>query len=273
LDTYAPTGASAEDGAGQRAWPASAPPLASGFIPRQETGQALEEALAPGSVTVLVSDRIGTGSRSWRDACGKTQLAAAAARSLWRSGAVELVIWLTATSRASVLSGYAEAARTAGAADGMGTGMDGDPESVATRLIAWLRETDRPWLVVLDDLTAGAVPNERLWPAGSAGRVLITTADPGALTGRPAQLVSVGPFSRREALHYLVGRLTMDMDQRQGAIDLVSELGQEPLALAQASAVIASSDLTCHGYREHFVRRRDQAITAAGGRAPAAVIA
>ena len=265
-----PAGTSAEDGAGQPAWPASAPPLASGFIPRLETGQALEEALAPGSVTALVSDRMGSGNRTWRDACGKTQLAVAAARSLWRSGAVEPVIWLTATSRASVLSGYAEAARTAGAADGMGTGLDGDTESVAIRLIAWLRDTDRPWLVVLDDLTAGAVPDERLWPSGPAGRVLITTADPGALTGRQAQLVPVGPFSRREALHYLVGRLTMDMDQRQGAIDLVGELGQEPLALAQASAVIASSDLTCHGYREHFGRRRDQAISAAGGRPPAA---
>jgi tetratricopeptide (TPR) repeat protein len=269
LDIHAPAGIAAEDRPSQLAWPASAPPLASGYIPRSETGQALETALAPGSVTALVSDRIGTGNRSWRDACGKTQLAAATARSLWQGGGVHLVVWLTATSRASVLSGYAEAARTAEGADGMGTGVDRNTESAATRLIAWLRETDRPWLVVLDDLTAGAV-DERLWPAGPAGRVLITTADPGALAGLPAQLVPVGPFSRREALHYLVGRLTMDMDQRQGAIDLVSELGHEPLALAQASAVIASSELTCHGYREHFVRRRDQAISAAGGRAPAA---
>jgi tetratricopeptide (TPR) repeat protein len=278
LDTHAPTGISAtepaEDRSGQPAWTASAPPLASGFIPRPETGQALETALVPGSVIALVPDRTGTESRSWRDACGKTQLAVAAARSLWQSGAVELVIWLTATSRASVLSGYAEAARTAGAAHGMGTGMAGDADSLATRLISWLRETDRSWLVVFDDLTAGAVPDERLWPAGPAGRVLITTADPAALTGRgpssSVQLVPIGPFSRREALNYLVGRLTMDLDQRQGAIDLTSELGHEPLALAQASAVIASSELTCHGYREHFAARRDQAITAAGGREPAA---
>jgi tetratricopeptide (TPR) repeat protein len=270
LDTRAPTGTPAEDGTGQPGWAASAPPLASGFIPRPETGGALETALAPGSVTALVADRIGTGSRSWRDACGKTQLAVATARSLWQSGAVELVIWLTATSRASVLSGYAEAARTAGDADGIEAGMDGDTESVANRLIAWLRETDRPWLVVLDDLAAGAVLDERLWPAGPAGRVLITTADPGALAGRQAQLVPVGPFSRREALNYLVGRLTMDLDQRQGAIDLISELGHEPLALAQASAVIVGSELTCHGYREHFAARRDQATAAAGGREPAA---
>ena len=45
----------------------------------------------------------------------------------------------------------------------------------------------------------------------------------------------------------------------------------EPLALAQASAVIASSELTCHDYREHFAYRRDQAggVGASGG-SPAA---
>jgi tetratricopeptide (TPR) repeat protein len=278
LDTRAPTGISATESAtdrsGQPTWAASAPPLASGFIPRPETGQALETALVPGSVIALVSDRTGSGGRSWRDACGKTQLAVAVAWSLWQSGAVELVIWLTATSRASVLSGYAEAARTSEAVDGVGTGMAGDTDSLATRLVAWLRETDRPWLVVFDDLTAGAVLDERLWAAGPAGRVLITTADPAALTGRglssSARLIPVGPFSRREALNYLVGRLTTDLDQRQGAVDLISELGHEPLALAQASAVIAGSELTCHGYREHFAARRDQAITAAGGREPPA---
>ena len=119
--------------------------------------------------------------------------------------------------------------------------------------------------MVFDDLTADVDLDKRLWPSGANGRVLITTADPATVAGRPARLVPVGPFSRREALSYLLGRLTADLDQRQGAIDLVAELGNEPLALAQASAVIASSELTCHDYREHFVRRRDQAIATASG--------
>jgi tetratricopeptide (TPR) repeat protein len=261
--TPLPATGRAEGGQVQQAqpdWAASAPPLAAGYVPRPETAaQALDAALLPGSTTVLVPDRPGTGGRSWRDACGKTQLAVAAARSLSLGAAVELVIWLTATSRASVLSGYAEAAARAGVVTG------GDPESVAARFIAWLRDTDRPWLVVFDDLTADVDLDKRLWPSGANGRVLITTANPAAVAGRPARLVPVGPFSRREALGYLLGRLTADLDQRQGAIDLVAELGNEPLALAQASAVIASSELTCHDYREHFLRRRDQAVTTTGG--------
>jgi len=260
--TPAPATGRAEDGQAQPdrpGWVASAPSVAPGYVPRPETGQALDAALLPGSTTVLVPDRPGSGGRDWRDACGKTQLAVAAARSLWHGAAVEMVIWLTATSRASVLSGYAEAAARTGIVTG------GDPESVAARFIAWLRDTTRPWLVVFDDLTAGVDLDKRLWPSGANGRVLITTADPATVAGRPAHLVPVGPFSRREALSYLLGTLTADLDQRQGAIDLVAELGNEPLALAQASAVIASSELTCHEYREHFVRRRDQTVAASRG--------
>jgi tetratricopeptide (TPR) repeat protein len=279
VDSYLPTGpvpagrpgAEPEQGTG---WLASAPPLAAGFVSRPEASEALEAVLVPGSVTALVSEQIGTGPRSWRDTCGKTQLALAAARSLLQSGTVERVVWLTATSRASVLSGYAEAAQTAQAADDAESGLAGDTDTVASRLLAWLRDTDRPWLAVLDDLTAETALDERLWPSGPAGRVLITTADSGVLAGRQAQVIPVGPFSRREALNYLVGRLTMDLDQRQGAVDLISDLHHEPLALAQASAVIANSELTCHTYREHFVRRRDQAAAATGGsELPAAAIA
>jgi tetratricopeptide (TPR) repeat protein len=53
-----------------------------------------------------------------------------------------------------------------------------------------------------------------------------------------------------------------DTDQRLGAMDLVDELGGEPLALAQASAVIAGSKLTCLDYRDHFARKRARVANA-----------
>jgi tetratricopeptide (TPR) repeat protein len=259
--------AEAADGPGQPAWAPSLPPLADGFIPRPEMGAALEAALVPGSTTVLVTDLAG-GRRGWRDACGKTQLAAAAARSLWQSEAVDLVVWVAATSRASVLSCYAEAAR---AQEGTSVVMAGDAEAAAARLVSRLRDETRPWLVVLDGLAADAL-DDRLWPAGRAGRVLVTTTDPAALQGRRARPFPVGPFTARDALNYLIGRLTMDPDQRQGAVDLTAELGYEPLALAQAAAVITSSELTCLSYLEHFLNRRNQVIAAGGGGpAPAAI--
>ncbi|HEX4088034.1 MAG TPA: tetratricopeptide repeat protein [Trebonia sp.] len=251
---------------GAPVWTGSAPGLADGFIDRPETGAVLEAALVPGGTVALVSGIPGGGGRDWRESCGKTQLAVSAARSLWQSGQVDLVIWLTATTRASVLSGYATAAAA------VGSQFSGTADAATARFLGWLRDTDRPWLVVLDDLTAAVALDDGFpWPTGPAGRVLVTTAEPGSLFGRGAQVVPVGPFSRRESLTYLIGRLTSDLDQRQGAIDLVGDLDGEPLALAQASAVIASSELTCHDYREHFAYRRDQAGGAgAVGGSPAA---
>jgi tetratricopeptide (TPR) repeat protein len=236
-------------------WVGSAPPLADGFTARAETGQLTQTVLGPGTALALVPEH-AAGPRNWRDATGKTQLALSFAHSLWQAGAVDLVIWLTATNRAQVLSGYVEAAAA------LGIQLSGEAESVSGRFLGWLRDTTRPWLVVIDDLT-DPMAIQGLWPRGPSGRVLITTSDPVTLSGYPAHVMPVGAFSRREALTYLVGRLTTDLDQRQGAIDLVGDLGNEPLALALASAAIASSELTCHDYREHFLRRREQALGAA----------
>jgi tetratricopeptide (TPR) repeat protein len=239
------------------------PPLAEGFCARLESAPGLAATLVPGVTAALVPGLVAAeASRDWLRPCGKTQLAVSFAESLWHSHEVDLLVWLAATSRSSVLSGYVEAAVTA-----MGTDAGGDAESVAARFLSWLGQTHRPWLVVLDDLSHEA-DLEGLWPDGPAGRVLITT-NSAALSGKPrALVVPVGGFSAREALSYLMGRLTADPDKRIGAIDLARDLGGEPLALAQAGAVIASGALSCRDYRVYFGRRREE--LEAAGSAPAA---
>ena len=163
-----------------------------------------------------------------------------------------------------MLSGYVAAAVAT-----MGLDPEGDAESIAAHFVSWLGETSRPWLVVLEDLS-DAADLARLWPEGPAGRVLITTADSATLAGeRRAPVLPVGAFDPREALSYLRGRLTAGPDQRLGAIDLVEALDCEPLALAQASVVIATSALSCQDYRGYFLRRREQ-LAEANGVSPAA---
>jgi tetratricopeptide (TPR) repeat protein len=236
-------------------------PLADGFTARPETAPGLKAALVPGAVVVLSSSLSAPGGgRGWWGSCGKTQLAASIVESLWQSGDIELVVWVTATSRVAVLSGYVEAAVAA-----MGIAAESEAESVAARFLRWLSDTDRAWLVVFDDLR-DAADLEGFWPEGPRGRVMITTADPATVpAGLQALILPVGVFSPREALSYLMGRLVADPDQRLGAIDLIEDLGCEPLALLQASAVIASSALTCRDYRERFARRREQFARAASG--------
>lgn len=251
-------------------WPVrsgAVPLMADGFSTRPETAPALGSALVPGTAVALVAGQDAPeGSPDWRGSCGKTQLAAYFAESLWRSRGVDLLVWVPATSRASVLSAYAEAAAA--------TGSDhvGDAESVAARFVGWLSQTGRPWLVVLDDLDNPA-DLDGLWPDGPTGRILVTTANSAAVPGDDrVHAVAVRGFSTREALSYLMGRLTADPDQRIGAIDLVADLDCEPFALAQASAVIASSGLSCRDYRDYFAQRRGQlAEVGMGDRSAAAV--
>src|SRR5215469_15101953 len=151
------------------------PSLADGFNARLETATGLAAVLAPGGTVVLVPGQTAAaGSLQWVESCGKTQLAACVAESLWRSQKVESLFWIVASSRASALSGY-----VAAAVDALGIDPAGDAESVAARFVSWLSETSRPWLVVLDDLS-GAADLEGLWPAGPTGRVLITTTNSAA---------------------------------------------------------------------------------------------
>ncbi len=237
-----------------------APPLAEGYTDRPDTARGVLDALVPGATLTLVpGSAFAEGPSNWLGACGKTQIAVIVAETLWRSGAVDALIWISATSRESMLTGYVEASAAA-----FGIAPAGTAESVATRLVSWLGTTDQRWLVVLDDLQDPA-DLDGLWPEGPSGRVLITGTQSSLVSGRRGvQVVPVGFFSVREALNCLTERLSVNPAQRQGAIDLIEALGREPLALAQAASVVANSTLACRDYRDYFARRRQQIGVAAG---------
>ena len=252
------------------------PALVDGFSPRPETAPGVTAALPAGAAVALIPDRPaaradGPGpaaapkAQDWLRSSGKTQLAAAFAESLWQSGEVDLLVWIDATSRASVLAGFAAAT-----ADATGRTQASSCESVAAQFLSWLGETSCSWLVVLDDL-ADPADLDGLWPAGPAGRVLVTSNDTAAVPG-DMKVLPVGPFNSREALGYLMGRLAADPSQRLGAVELISELGAEPGALAQASAVITSYGVSCHQYRDYFIRRRGQLTDSSGAPPSAAAV-
>ena len=255
-----PSGGMPAEQAVQRFRVGEVPPLAEGYTERPDTARGIMDALAPGVTLALVpGSAFAEGSSNWLGACGKTQIAVIIAESLWRSAAIDALIWISATNRASVLSAFVQASVAA-------TGIEptGTAESVAARFIGWLAETNQPWLVVLDDLPESA-DLEGLWPEGSTGRVLITSTQSSVASrqGR-TQVVPVGFYSVREALNCLTERLSVNPTQRHGAIDLIEALGREPLALGQASSVVANSTLACRDYRDYFSRRRQQIGVAAG---------
>jgi hypothetical protein len=150
----------------------------------------------------------------------------------------------------------------------MGLPADGPAGEVAASAVAALGSR-RDWLVVFDNVQApgdlaGMLP-------GGAGHVLITSRNR-AWSGVAAQL-DLEVFSRAESVAFLCKRSSRA--EPEAAEDLAGELGDLPLALAQAAAYIDARAVTISGYlalyRDPALARRlrDQGLDS--GEYPASV--
>lgn len=226
------------------------PQPAASFQDRSVVGDLDTAAGAGASTTVLT----GAATRlvSGLGGVGKTQLVIHVAERLWRDKQLDLLLWVAAGSRTSILTGYAQAAADLALPGATGA----DTEQDAARFHAWLASTNRRWLVVLDDLTT-TTDLRQLWPpTTSSGRALVTTRLRGAgLDGPGRRLITVGTFTHDEAIYYVQARLgdTGLADDPAGVAD---DLGQLPLALAQAAAFMLDEQVTCSRYRQRFADRR-----------------
>ena len=115
------------------------PPLADPYFQRPETGPGLASGLFPGQAVVLTHGEPRPRRRpAAQGGTGKTQLAAEFARALWSARAVDVLVWVTASTREAVIAGYAQAAAAVGASD-----PDADAQAAADHLVAWLARTER----------------------------------------------------------------------------------------------------------------------------------
>jgi tetratricopeptide (TPR) repeat protein len=233
------------------------PPLADVYFQRLETGIDLKAGLFPGEIVVLVHGGESDAVSVAMGGTGKTQLAVEFTQALRNARAVDVLVWVTASSRDAIRAGFARAAGAVGAGD-----PDADARDAAARFTAWLARTERRWALILDDL-ADLADLDGLWPAGPNGQIVITTRLPAAAFGVGAhaaagglRIAPVGGFSRREALSYLSSRLTEYADQRIEALDLAEDLEGLPIGLAQAAAVMNANRIGCQEYRAQFGERR-----------------
>ncbi len=241
------------------------PPLADAYYPREQTGPDLASSLRAGETVVLVHGGQSELAPAVQGGTGKTQLAVEFAHAMWNTRAVEVLVWVTGASSESVIAGFAQAANTVDASR-----PEESAEMAADRFVSWLAHTRRPWALIIDDL-AELSDLEELWPAGPAGRVLITTRLPAtafegspadgaafngtAPDGRDLRIIPVAGLTRREALDYVASRLTDYPDQRIEALDLGEDLDGLPLGLAQATAVMSARRQGCREYRALLAER------------------
>ncbi|MFF7474253.1 tetratricopeptide repeat protein [Streptomyces sp. NPDC008092] len=231
--------------------PAASWPHQVGVLPREADHfqdrtavEQPEQAVVQRSTVVLCQVLAGMGG------VGKTQLAAHRARQAWAGGGVDLLVWVSASTRAAVVSAYAQAASDVLGADPTNS------EHAARAFLAWLEpKRSKPrcrWMVVLDDVAAPA-DLRGLWPPASRqGRTLITTrCRDAALIGSGRRLVPVGLFTPDEATTYLSTALAAHgrLDTPTELAALADDLGYLPLALSQAVAYVIDADLDCAAYR------------------------
>ncbi|MFF0234680.1 tetratricopeptide repeat protein, partial [Micromonospora sp. NPDC005254] len=206
----------------------------------------LARAARVGRTAVLTQVLSGMGG------VGKTQLAAQFARHLDNKGELDVLIWVTASSREAIIAAYAEAARAVGVVS-----ADVEPEAAAKRMLAWLERTDRRWLVVLDNLDVLG-EGAGWWPPHNRnGRTVVTTRrrDPVLHTdGRT--LVQVDLFSPAEAVNYLTRATGATGDEHANIAALAADLGFLPLALAQAAAFIRDRGINIADYRGRLTDHR-----------------
>src|SRR5437764_1709103 len=227
------------------------PPLADAYFPRE---LSLSGTLRLGETAVLVHGGETELAPAVQGGTGKTQLAVEFAHTMWNTRAAEVLVWVNAASRDSVVTGFAQAANLTDASP-----LDESADAAAARFVSWLERTRQPWALILDDL-AELSDLDGLWPGGVSGRVLVTTRLPAAAFDGPGfagvRVIGVSGLNRREALDYLTSRLSDYPDQRIEALDLGEDMEGLPLGLAQATAVMKLRRQGCREYRALMAERR-----------------
>ncbi|GAA2286018.1 hypothetical protein GCM10009853_046320 [Glycomyces scopariae] len=234
--------------------PATSWPRRFGTIPPLATAhqkRSIDEKLA----TMLTEDNtVVCQVLSGMGGVGKTQIAANYAHQRWSRREVDLLIWVSATTRDAIIAAYAEA-RT----ELIGSNRS-DSESAAKSLLAWLDRPNAPrWLIVLDNLTDPTHLNGLWPPANHRGRTIATTRRrDAALDSQIRRRIDVELYTPAEGLRYLSDRLGHNSRVLDGAAELTEDLGHMPLAIAQAAAFLLDEPgLTCNDYRDMLA---DQAI-------------
>ncbi|MFJ3213125.1 FxSxx-COOH system tetratricopeptide repeat protein [Streptomyces flaveolus] len=238
------------------------PPAALAYQHRGEADR-LREVLDGGGTAVLHGRPMAVtptgGVLVGMGGVGKSQLAAEYVRAALAEGAVDVVVWVTATDRSSVVDRFAEAGNA------LCPSALENPEEAARAFMSWLTpkrsKTPKEWLVVLDDLTHPEDLRD-LWPPDSPhGRTLITTRRQDAALNRPGRTwLEIGVFTQEQAIDHLADALAAygRTEPADEFAALAADLGYLPLALSQAAAYLADTGTTATAYRRALA---DRAIT------------
>ncbi|MBI3734026.1 MAG: tetratricopeptide repeat protein [Chloroflexi bacterium] len=194
----------------------------------------------------LTSDRFAalTQAISGLGGVGKTQIAVEYAYRHLTD--YDLVWWVRAEEPATLAADYAGLAQPLN----LPQKDEADQRLIVQAVRAWLRQHPR-WLLIFDNANRPDDLDPYL-PRGATGHVLITSRNP--VWRQTASPLPISGLKRSEAIAFLLKR-SGDTD-RAAADKLAGALGDLPLALAQAAAVVEATTGSLASYLDLFLTRR-----------------
>jgi Tfp pilus assembly protein PilF len=202
------------------------PPRNGDFTGREDLFGRLKSGLESGPIAVAAVHGLG--------GIGKTQLALEFAHRGVRSGQYQIVWWIRAETPVTLAEDFAALA------PGLGIPAAADQDQIIEAVRAVLHDRGG-WLMVFDNAPGAA--SMRPWLPSGIGDVLITTRS--RQWAGTAKTVGISEFSRAESLAYLREQI----NETDDVLDRIAgQLGDLPLALAQAAAYVRSTGLSADSY-------------------------
>ncbi|KAK4149078.1 P-loop containing nucleoside triphosphate hydrolase protein [Chaetomidium leptoderma] len=210
------------------------------FFGRDDELRALTEALHPEPKAPSRLRAIGIYGRG---GVGKSQLALQYADT--SLDVYQVVAWIPADTETKLVHALSSLARKLGLVDG-GLDNDRDDWGNLNRVRDWLNTTNKPFLLVFDNVERDDLLND-IWPATGQGSIIVTSRNPSTASKRATTVLALSSFptnTRREILQSLSG-LDFADTQEMAAADAICELtGGFPLAIVQISNFMRDGGLS-----------------------------
>ena len=215
------------------------------FTGREELLTNLREALTSEKTAAITQAQAIHGLGG----VGKTQLATEYA---YRFGSeYEIVWWMRSEEPTTLAADYATLASKLNLQE-----RDTPDQSVVVAAVRnWLNHNGR-WLLVFDNARQSQDIRSYL-PQAKTGHIIITSR--GTEWDEVVRPFKISRFERPESIDYLCGR-TKD-DDRKAADELAEEVGDLPLALAQAAGFIRSAKKSIRGYIELYREHKEELLS------------
>ncbi|KAI5457334.1 hypothetical protein BGZ63DRAFT_76477 [Mariannaea sp. PMI_226] len=215
------------------------------FLQRPDIMKRIENHLLPSAHSSPGLPRLKTFLLHGLGGSGKTQLAAKFVYSHWDD--YDIVLWAVADTEPGIEGHFLQFAQRLSLPDG------GDPTTIRTNVMNWLRDCNYTWLLVFDNVESETLLR-KYWPNSARGSVLITSRNrmlAGDLIEEVCVVDSLSDEQGAAMIRLILQRKVSDADQEH-VEEVARMLCGLPLALAQMAGYICIHHIPVREFLELY---------------------